>query len=161
MRAMRLSRARALSMAMTSCSDFAWRRWERGLRVVKLELNAADRNLIWRMQRSKCQVSLRRREFGARKCTHVHVYHGMHAQGLRKKNMWPWQVCNEGMNDADGGGVSLLLCDTCDAPWHMTCLDPPLYDIPEGDWHCPPCLNKFSSVLRSLVYLHPFSCLSH
>ena len=54
--------------------------------------------------------------------------------------------------------MSLLLCDTCDAPWHINCLDPPLYHIPEGDWHCPPCLTKFSChlfpPLLSVLYLY-------
>lgn len=33
----------------------------------------------------------------------------------------------------------ILLCDKCDNGWHCSCLRPPLLNIPEGDWHCPPC----------------------
>ncbi|OQR67797.1 hypothetical protein BIW11_13305, partial [Tropilaelaps mercedesae] len=33
----------------------------------------------------------------------------------------------------------ILLCDTCDAGWHMNCLRPPLLVIPLGNWYCPPC----------------------
>ena len=44
--------------------------------VVKLELNIADRNLIWRMEQSKCQVCV-----GAHKCTRAHANHGMYAYG--------------------------------------------------------------------------------
>lgn len=39
----------------------------------------------------------------------------------------------------------ILLCDKCDNGWHCSCLRPPLLNIPEGDWHCPPCqhVSKF------------------
>ncbi|KAF1996473.1 PLU-1-domain-containing protein [Amniculicola lignicola CBS 123094] len=35
---------------------------------------------------------------------------------------------------------TILLCDSCDAGYHGFCLDPPIRDIPEYDWHCPKCL---------------------
>ena len=34
---------------------------------------------------------------------------------------------------------SMLLCDRCEAGWHMACLDPPLSTIPPGTWLCPTC----------------------
>ncbi|TMW68172.1 hypothetical protein Poli38472_007844 [Pythium oligandrum] len=33
----------------------------------------------------------------------------------------------------------MLLCDSCDAAYHLFCLDPPLPAIPSGDWFCPKC----------------------
>lgn len=33
----------------------------------------------------------------------------------------------------------LILCDGCDAPYHLACLKPTLSEIPEGDWFCPVC----------------------
>jgi hypothetical protein len=33
----------------------------------------------------------------------------------------------------------LLLCDGCDAMWHIYCLQPPLQAVPSGDWYCPEC----------------------
>eukprot|EP00887_Chlorella_sp_A99_P003058 scaffold9.g3058.t1 len=36
---------------------------------------------------------------------------------------------------ADG----MLLCDRCDAGWHIGCLQPPLAAAPPGEWLCPPC----------------------
>ncbi|KAG8237150.1 hypothetical protein J437_LFUL011199, partial [Ladona fulva] len=36
----------------------------------------------------------------------------------------------------------ILLCDKCDMGWHCSCLRPPLFLIPEGDWFCPPCEHK-------------------
>lgn len=37
----------------------------------------------------------------------------------------------------DGG--ELLCCDSCPTAYHTFCLDPPLSEIPDGDWRCPRC----------------------
>eukprot|EP00897_Mesotaenium_endlicherianum_P008098 jgi/Mesen1/7316/ME000376S06491 len=34
---------------------------------------------------------------------------------------------------------SVVLCSSCSSPWHMSCLNPPLSEVPAGDWHCPDC----------------------
>jgi hypothetical protein len=44
------------------------------------------------------------------------------------------EVC-EGAEDA----ASMLLCDGCDAGFHLHCLDPPLAAVPDGEWRCPRC----------------------
>ena len=36
-------------------------------------------------------------------------------------------------------GNEMLLCDKCDAGYHMHCLPRPLPAIPSGDWFCPAC----------------------
>jgi len=41
----------------------------------------------------------------------------------------------------DDGG-DLIICDSCVRAFHRSCLDPPLTEIPEGDWHCPQCVRK-------------------
>lgn len=33
----------------------------------------------------------------------------------------------------------LLLCDGCDAGYHMECLEPPLQEVPVDEWFCPEC----------------------
>ncbi|NXT62779.1 PHRF1 protein, partial [Chaetops frenatus] len=33
----------------------------------------------------------------------------------------------------------LLLCDGCDAGYHMECLNPPLTEVPVDEWFCPAC----------------------
>nr|XP_031861731.1 uncharacterized protein CI109_002963 [Kwoniella shandongensis]KAA5528803.1 hypothetical protein CI109_002963 [Kwoniella shandongensis] len=43
-------------------------------------------------------------------------------------------VCNE-----DKDGVDALECERCDQPYHLGCLDPPLDEVPEGEWFCPEC----------------------
>ncbi|XP_067093359.1 chromodomain-helicase-DNA-binding protein 4 isoform X2 [Osmerus mordax] len=37
----------------------------------------------------------------------------------------------------DGG--ELLCCDTCPSSYHLHCLNPPLPEIPNGEWICPRC----------------------
>ncbi|XP_054712888.1 chromodomain-helicase-DNA-binding protein Mi-2 homolog isoform X2 [Uloborus diversus] len=37
----------------------------------------------------------------------------------------------------DGG--ELLCCDSCPSAYHTHCLNPPLKNVPDGDWHCPRC----------------------
>lgn len=34
----------------------------------------------------------------------------------------------------------LLLCDECDISYHTYCLDPPLDDVPQGNWKCKWCV---------------------
>ncbi len=48
----------------------------------------------------------------------------------------PLQVCNS--PEPEG----TVICDSCDGVWHIHCLDPPLADVPEGDWHCTECRDK-------------------
>lgn len=33
-----------------------------------------------------------------------------------------------------------LLCDNCDNPFHMSCLTPKVYEVPDGKWYCSKCL---------------------
>lgn len=37
----------------------------------------------------------------------------------------------------DGG--ELLCCDLCPSAYHIKCLNPPLAQIPDGEWQCPRC----------------------
>lgn len=41
----------------------------------------------------------------------------------------------------DGG--ELLCCDTCPSSYHIHCLNPPLPEIPNGEWLCPRCMVSF------------------
>merc|ERR1712203_1217143 len=36
----------------------------------------------------------------------------------------------------------ILLCDSCEAGWHASCLRPALMVIPEGDWYCSDCQHS-------------------
>lgn len=37
----------------------------------------------------------------------------------------------------------ILLCDDCDAEYHIYCLNPPLPKVPETTWYCPTCRVKY------------------
>lgn len=36
---------------------------------------------------------------------------------------------------------TVLLCDSCEGNFNISRLNPPLYDIPKGDWYCPRCMS--------------------
>ncbi|KAI5075180.1 hypothetical protein GOP47_0009256 [Adiantum capillus-veneris] len=55
-----------------------------------------------------------------------------------KKAPWEEGVCK--ICGVDKDDDSTLLCDGCDAEYHIYCLEPPLSMIPEGNWYCPGCV---------------------
>lgn len=53
----------------------------------------------------------------------------------------------------DGG--ELLCCDTCPSSYHLHCLNPPLPEIPNGEWLCPRCTVSVTSIPRPVPALAP------
>lgn len=51
-------------------------------------------------------------------------------------------ICN-GLDDEE----RMLLCDTCDAGYHIDCLDPPLTGVPRVPWHCASCTEHRAPAL--------------
>lgn len=47
------------------------------------------------------------------------------------------EICGRS-NDED----RLLLCDGCDLAFHLYCLDPPLAEVPAGNWYCHGCISN-------------------
>ena len=43
----------------------------------------------------------------------------------------------------------LLLCDCCDLGFHTFCLDPPLTQVPPGDWFCPGCIDEVTREIEA------------
>lgn len=41
--------------------------------------------------------------------------------------------------DSNDDSDNMLLCDSCDAAFHMGCLEDPITSIPTSDWFCPRC----------------------
>ena len=46
---------------------------------------------------------------------------------------------NEYNCESCGDGGSLIMCSICDKTYHKHCLDPPLDQVPEGEWYCQEC----------------------
>lgn len=44
-------------------------------------------------------------------------------------------VCTKSNNP-----TKMILCDSCDKPFHISCLSPPLSSIPKGEWICKNCI---------------------
>ncbi|MCO5569294.1 hypothetical protein L7F22_023006 [Adiantum nelumboides] len=61
-------------------------------------------------------------------------------------------ICEACKKDDD----NVLLCDACDAAYHMDCLSPPIESIPEGYWYCPACdeAGKRLMVLQQDTQVH-------
>uniref|UniRef100_A0A0W0FCX5 PHD-type domain-containing protein n=1 Tax=Moniliophthora roreri TaxID=221103 RepID=A0A0W0FCX5_MONRR len=53
-------------------------------------------------------------------------------------------VCGKDNGDDD----SPLECEKCDNPYHLSCLNPPLKAIPDGEWFCPKCEATPGAALR-------------
>ena len=63
-----------------------------------------------------------------------------------KKGDVPSQPEHNSVCDVCAEGGDILLCDTCTCSWHLTCLDPPLDEVPEGEWSCPKCQVKINII---------------
>jgi len=59
------------------------------------------------------------------------------------------QVCQSPFDEHQ-----MLLCDICNAGWHMDCLLPPLTTIPRGLWKCPLCLPRHLLPQPATLHLH-------
>lgn len=36
--------------------------------------------------------------------------------------------------------TKMIMCDSCDKPFHLSCLSPPMASIPKGEWICSNCI---------------------
>ena len=44
---------------------------------------------------------------------------------------------------------AMLLCDGCNAGYHLGCLPTPLPRVPDGDWYCPACVDAAVTAARA------------
>lgn len=62
----------------------------------------------------------------------------------------PWEptcrVCLDDSNDED-----LMLCDHCDAAYHIYCLKPKLKQVPDGPWICNRCTAWFAKTGKKML----------
>lgn len=52
----------------------------------------------------------------------------------------PWEDDSCRICGIDDDHDNVLLCDGCDAEYHIYCLNPPLPEVPEGNWYCSSCV---------------------
>eukprot|EP00250_Pteridium_aquilinum_P001884 c12092_g1_i2 orf=395-2980(-) len=53
---------------------------------------------------------------------------------------------------------NVLLCDACDAAYHMSCLSPSIDSVPDGYWYCPACDEAGKKTMVSLQDVHVHNC---
>lgn len=53
----------------------------------------------------------------------------------------------------DGG--ELLCCDSCPSSYHIHCLNPPLPEIPNGEWICPRCTVSWRGGWGGRAHISP------
>ena len=72
-------------------------------------------------------------------CACFVYYYGIFRQSedYKKYLMKLNNECDECVICGDGG--KLICCDSCNKPFHLQCLQPPLDKVPEGDWYCLIC----------------------
>jgi hypothetical protein len=50
----------------------------------------------------------------------------------------------------DGG--DLIICEECESAFHLSCLNPPLAEVPECDWYCDECNYNQMVKVRTLLF---------
>ncbi|KAJ7065206.1 regulator of chromosome condensation 1/beta-lactamase-inhibitor protein II, partial [Mycena amicta] len=67
----------------------------------------------------------------------------------------PPETCIQCGVDHGDDGPEVLECEKCDAPYHLSCLTPPLESVPDGEWFCADCEeNPGASVGAAATKLH-------
>lgn len=54
-------------------------------------------------------------------------------------------------DNSEAKGI-VLLCDSCDAEYHLTCCTPPLEACPEGEWFCLTCRMNRGDLVADLFH---------
>ena len=60
----------------------------------------------------------------------------------------PWETTCRTCQ-TEGGDDEVILCDHCDAPFHIYCLTPKMEKVPEGSWMCTRCVKFFAKCERN------------
>ncbi|KAL3677194.1 hypothetical protein R1sor_027142 [Riccia sorocarpa] len=61
----------------------------------------------------------------------------------------PWEDDSCQVCGIDDDHDNVLLCDGCDAEYHIYCLTPPLPEVPDGNWFCNSCVAVDSGFLEA------------
>ena len=132
-------------------------------RFLKLPLGNAVEESAKSRQRRKIEAEklrepcLQQWQASLRSCTSQSQL-AIHWYTLERSIIWSKSLMNLRCRKCckKGGDEYLLLCDGCDNGFHTYCLDPPLLEIPEGNWFCSKCkpaspvkLRRVSGMQRS------------
>ncbi|KAG6552224.1 hypothetical protein Mapa_006072 [Marchantia paleacea] len=61
----------------------------------------------------------------------------------------PWEDDSCQVCGIDDDHDNVLLCDGCDAEYHIYCLSPPLPEVPDGNWFCHSCVAVDTGFLEA------------
>ncbi|BFI41667.1 methyl-CpG-binding domain-containing protein 9 [Marchantia polymorpha subsp. ruderalis] len=61
----------------------------------------------------------------------------------------PWEDDSCQVCGIDDDHDNVLLCDGCDAEYHIYCLNPPLPEVPDGNWFCHSCVAVDTGFLEA------------
>ncbi|XP_065654102.1 tyrosine-protein kinase BAZ1B isoform X2 [Hydra vulgaris] len=50
------------------------------------------------------------------------------------------KICNRGKGRYHKD--HLIICDACSLAYHLTCIKPPIKEVPESTWKCPECISN-------------------
>jgi hypothetical protein len=70
-----------------------------------------------------------------------HLQNLWHSSDARAIEAEPCAVCGDAT-----GFHHVVLCDTCERPYHLQCCFPPRSVVPDGPFHCHVCDEKFSNM---------------
>ena len=89
---------------------------------------------------------------------------------MKSKEKKKKSLCTENARDDDGNDTEfvsctvclrntvhdpfperILVCDACGGDCHMRCVDPPLEEVPDGCFICPPCYQKQKAKMKPVV----------
>jgi hypothetical protein len=48
-------------------------------------------------------------------------------------------------------GDDMIICDVCDNCYHLSCLNPPMGEPPDGKWFCSPCVVVDEAARRKAI----------
>jgi len=52
----------------------------------------------------------------------------------------------------------MVICEQCNGPFHGTCLEPPMYEVPDEDWICPVCHVHMVEGVADSLSTNPGAC---
>ncbi|CAH1133447.1 unnamed protein product [Ceutorhynchus assimilis] len=58
------------------------------------------------------------------------------------------KICSCSMCGGKDDWDQILLCDECDKGFHLSCADPPMKTVPDGDWYCSSCRTDTSEIVQ-------------